>query len=177
MKKNLHPFSHKTAYMKDFGADFPELTDGFDLSLEAEKEGIPVASYCTDIIPAGTYALHVHLKAVHDTGTIYLFAGRKQMHDKISLKEGESYARTFYLSVTEIIPRFHSHTYFVERIFFSIAGARLEEVELCSCYSEPKKVPTVFLGGDSTVADQPASLPYHPGGCYASWGQDLPYFI
>ena len=177
IERMLLPFSHKNAKKQGIDPDFPDLTDGFDRSLEAPGEGIPLISFCTEPLPAGTYALHVTLKAIRETGVVYLFAGRKQMHDRIALREGEIYDRTFYLSVAEIIPRYHSHPYFVERVFFSVAASHPKDIVLCFGSVIPVDIPTVFLGGDSTVTDQPAELPYHPGSCYASWGQNLPYFI
>ena len=35
----------------------------------------------------------------------------------------------------------------------------------------------ILLAGDSTVVDQPHSIPHNPAVSYAGWGQMLPYFL
>lgn len=51
----------------------------------------------------------------------------------------------------------------------------------CPCISriviEEADVPVLFIGGDSTVTDQPAEYPYAPADSYAGWGQMLPCWL
>ena len=41
----------------------------------------------------------------------------------------------------------------------------------------PIEVPTVYLAGDSTMADYGAEYPYHPAACYGGWGQALDLYL
>lgn len=186
MEYQFHPFSHNTdagwSISQQKRLAIPELSDGFDpklLSLaDAMADSMIPVSYYTDTVPCGTYAIHIALTAVHDIGQLYLFTGRKLLRDIISLKKGERYERTFYQSVAGIIPRYHEEYYTVENLFFTFCTTDPEAVCVENCYAEPADgVTTVYLCGDSTVTDQSAEIPYHPGACYASWGQSLPAFL
>lgn len=182
----------------------PELSDGFDSSLEPPVNGLLPVSYYTDAVPAGTYAIHIVLEAAMDLPQIFLFTGRKQLRDIISLKKGERYEKTFYQSAAEIIPRYHQDAYQVRHLFFTFcagttgidtnlkpaayeitqpayeqaAHTNKDAISVISCYAEPAPgIPVIYLCGDSTVTDQSSQIPYHPGACYSSWGQALPAFL
>lgn len=156
----------------------PELTDGFQKAPGSPEGGFPAFSFCTDRLPRGMYRLHIAFTARKDISRLYLFTGRKQLREILSLKKGERYENTFFQLVTEIIPRFYDRAYPVERLFFSFCGAEEGAVEPDDCYVEPAaEGQRIFLCGDSTVTDHPGDLPYHPGACYAAWGQALPAFL
>lgn len=155
-----------------------ELTNGFDLSLEPQAFGLAIKSYYSEPVSFGTYALHLSFYAVEDIDCLYIFTGRKQLRDIISLKKGDRYEKTFYQSVAEIIPRYHNTSYPVSHLFFSFAGDSLQNIKLENCYaSKDNTITRIFLCGDSTVTDQSCEIPYYPGACYSSWGQNLPAFL
>ena len=189
MRYEFHPFYRP----KTGNLAIPELSDGFASSLDAPADGFDPSpgttaggflpfSCLTDEVPAGTYAIHLVLEAASSLSPLFLFTGRKQLRDIISLKKGERYKKTFYQSVTEIIPRYHQDAYPVRHLFFTCC-ARTEEpleppVHYVDCYAEPVNgIPVAYLLGDSTVTDQSCEIPYYPGACYSSWGQALPAFL
>lgn len=162
-------------------AVIPELTDGFeagDIKANEWKNGVlePVTMY-SENVAFGTYQVTVVLKALEDVERLYLFTGRKQLREICSLKKGECLERTYCQSVAEIIPRYHKEIYPVTHLFVSYAAKNPLAVHM-ECQAEPApKAKRIFLCGDSTVTDQSGEIPYHPGGCYAAWGQALPAFL
>lgn len=184
MRYDFHPFHRQETTHTDSPSPLaiPELSDGFDSSLEAPADGFFPFSYVTKEVPAGTYAVHLVLEAVSDLSPMFLFTGRKQLRDIISLKRGEWYEKTFYQSVAEIIPRYHQEVFPVRHLFFTCCARSLNKneapVRCVECYAEPAAgIPVTYLCGDSTVTDQSSQIPYHPGACYSSWGQALPAFL
>lgn len=195
MRYNFHPFKRPAA---ENGRNttvsllaIPELSDGFDSSIEAPASGmIPVSQY-TDPVPVGTYKVHIELEADADVSQLFLFTGRKQLRDILTLKKGDRHEYTFYQSVAEILPRYYKEVYPVQHLFITycaedrapsvpIASAAdsASPVRFVNCYAEPAPgIPVVYLCGDSTVTDQSSGIPYHPSACYASWGQALPAFL
>ncbi len=160
------------------GPMFPEVTDGFDETLPPLPLGMAPVSFRSDPVPAGIYQIHICIKALKDADRIYLFTGRKQLRDILSLKGGQRLERIYNVSVMEIIPRFQENIVLTEHLFFTICTENPEDVQVQARW-EPKKegVTRIFLCGDSTVTDHASELPYEPGACYAAWGQDLPAFL
>ena len=94
------------------------------------------------------------------------------------MKCGESLERVYYLSLTEIIPRFHQEIYPAEHLFFTFCTRHPGALQVEARWQAPERpVTRIFLCGDSTVTDHASELPYHPGACYGAWGQDLPAFL
>lgn len=187
MRYDFKPFSH-TQNLQNPDLNIPELSDGFDITLPPPATGMVPASYHSKEVPFGVYAIHVTLEATEDIKRLFLFTGRKQLRDILSLRRGERYEQTFYQSVAEIIPRYHEEISPVRHLFFSYCtdtsqaetadGTGHDAVKIMECYAKlTDNVPVIWLCGDSTVTDQSSELPYHPGACYASWGQALPAFL
>lgn len=161
----------------------PELSNGFDESQQSAAAGLQAVSFFTEEIPSGIYKLHIVLEALQDISCLFLFTGRKQLRACISLKKGERLEQSFWQSAAEIIPRYHSRSYPVQNLFFTYCTANPAAVRAGECYAEAFDVRAdaetrrIFLCGDSTVTDHAGTLPYHPGACYAAWGQALPAFL
>lgn len=158
----------------------PELADGFDPSLEANEKGMEPVTAWTEEVDAGIYEIHISITALCDIERLFVFTGRKQLREIISLKAGECFAGVYYQSVTDIIPRFHDREYSVKNLFFTICTEKTEDfrIDFSSCYAVPApEIPRIFLCGDSTVTEHTGEIPYHPGACYAGWGQALPAFL
>ncbi len=156
----------------------PELSDGFDPSLEPGAGTMIPSSFLTPQVPDGTYAIHVSLQATADIPRLFLFTGRKILRDVISLKQGEKYEQTFCQSVAEIIPRYHQSVYPVQNLFFTFCADDPQAIRPGCCYGEPADgIPVIYLCGDSTVTDHSSEIPYDPGACYGAWGQALPAFL
>lgn len=181
MQYLFQPFMHMTDThegSRRTTLSIPELTDGFDASLAPPTEGMVPITYHSKEVAAGTYAIHIAFEAVTDIDQVFLFTGRKLLRDIISLRQGQLYEQTFYQSVAEIIPRYHEDVYPVRNLFFTLCTRQPDAIRLGFCYAEPaENIPVVYLCGDSTVTDQSSEIPYHPGACYASWGQALPAFL
>ncbi|MCI8948649.1 MAG: rhamnogalacturonan acetylesterase [Lachnospiraceae bacterium] len=177
-------FDRKKSIQKAKG-DFlwiPELSDGFDPSLPQGVSGsglIPV-SFFTEAVPFGIYQISLEFTAEADISQLFLFTGRKQLRKICSLKKGERFSAVYYQSAAEIIPRYQEKAFPVSRLFFTICTRHPKDIRLgeCSAVSFPNANPfRIFLCGDSTVTDHTSQLPYHPGACYAAWGQTLPAFL
>ena len=164
----------------------PELSDGFDPSLPEALFGRMPISFYTEKVPFGIYQISLCFTAETDIDELYLFTGRKQLREICSLKKGERFHAVYYQSAAEIIPRYHDNVFPVEHLFFTICTARPEAIQLGECMaklvkdsysSSDEDIFRIFLCGDSTVTEHSSELPYHPGACYAAWGQALPAFL
>lgn len=173
MKYEFHRFMREK-YEAGSIYTIPEISDGFDASLVTQWNGMQPVGFWTSEVVNGTYEIHVRIRAVEDTDEIYLFTGRKLLKDVIVLKKDEVYERIFYQSAARIIPRYHTRVYKENYLFFSFCTSHPEYVKVESCAAQRcQDAVRVYLCGDSTVTDQSCEIPYHPGGCYASWGQEL----
>ncbi|MEG7531011.1 MAG: rhamnogalacturonan acetylesterase, partial [Hungatella sp.] len=157
----------------------PETSDGFDLHLETHIPGMMPITYFERVSVGGTYQIYIKLIAMEDIAELFLFAGRKQLVYVGGIQEGEVLEKTILISLSEIIPRYHVKPYRQE--FLTVTWA-CEQPELLqplqiSVQRKEETIPVIYLAGDSTVTDQSSELPYHPGACYSSWGQDLPLYI
>ena len=156
----------------------PELSDGFDPTLAACAPGMNPVSFVSEEVPFGIYAVSVVLEALEDVERLYLFTGRKQLREILSLKRGQRLAGIYYLSAAEIIPRYHDSVYPVKQLSVTYCTEHPETIRVCRCSAEPADgAARIFLCGDSTVTDHSSEIPYHPGACYAAWGQVLPAFL
>ncbi len=156
----------------------PELTDGFDSELVSEPSGMLPVSFWSGQVPAGIYEIHIILEACRDIDRLYLFTGRKQLREIVTLRRGERFASVYYQSAAEIIPRFREKSYPEKHLFFTFCTEDREAVRLVSCHAKPaQEAARIFLCGDSTVTDHSCAPLYHPGACYAGWGQALPAFL
>lgn len=172
---------------------FPELSDGFltEEGVEgedAEKFGEPaggvsgmnpVSFYTQKVLP-GVYQVSMVLTAEEEIEKLYVFTGRKQLREILSLHQGEKVKRTYSLSAAEMIPRYQDKVYPVEHLFVTVCAReegcfRLEECRARRCAGQ--KPVRIFLCGDSTVTDHAGEVPYCPGAGYAAWGQALPAFL
>lgn len=158
----------------------PELSDGFDASLDVRVKGMTPVTAWTENVQPGIYAVHIAIVALRNIEKLYLFTGRKQLREILSLKKGECFMRTYYQSVAEIIPRYHNEEHPVEHLFFTVCTDNPKAVylDLHTSYAVPApEAMRIFLCGDSTVTEHAGGIPYHPGACYAGWGQALPAFL
>jgi len=122
------------------------------------------------------YKVEVLVKALSKLEQAFLFTGRKQLRDVISLDKGESNRGTYYQTVTEIIPDFQTESYEASHLFVTVCAKHGEEVAT-ECQATKTIAPVLFLGGDSTVTDQAAPLPYLPGVSYTSYGQSITAYL
>ncbi len=79
---------------------------------------------------------------------------------------------SFLTHLTEYIPSMHSRANTDLRLFASAVDSEISILRAQECEAR-----TVFIAGDSTVADQYASAAYCPFDSYCGWGQMLPAFL
>lgn len=186
------PAAKGTVWRKVWSA-VPELTDGFDPTLPSPPSGMIPLRFYTEKVDLGIYRIHIRLEAVKDIQRLYLFTGRRQLRKILSMKKGEHLSASYLLSAAEIIPRYQEDVRPVEHLFFTLCTEDPSALKVGECYGvpaersytsdppgsakRPKAPPRIFLCGDSTVTDHPSEIPYHPGACYAAWGQALPAFL
>lgn len=156
----------------------PEVSNGFDVTLPPLPFGMVPVSFWSEPVPAGIYRVRIRLEATENVERLYLFTGRKQLREILSLKRGQCVERVYDLSVMEIIPRFREESYQTEHLFFTFCTEHPGSVRAEADWEAPgDEVTRIFLCGDSTVTDHASELPYHPGACYAAWGQALAAFL
>lgn len=171
----------------------PELNSGFlpapgfrgAISIEQDSHGchvfpekaeggtLPLA-FRADIKSSGKYLLTVTLYSPEDREEVLLFAGRRQLVFRGSLRGGEEWTGSFPIHVCDIIPRGETVRHELRSVSVTVIGA---SVRLVSLKTEPWKGRTLFIAGDSTVTDQSAVYPYAPEVSYGGWGQMLPAFL
>lgn len=164
----------------------PELTDGFDPTLSPPPSGMDPMSFFTEKVEPGIYRIHIHLEAIKDIQRLYLFTGRKQLRQVLSMKKGDCFSAFYIQSAAEIIPRYQEDVRPVDHLFFTLCTDDPSSLKVGSCYGErtdigdprgPVGPVRIFLCGDSTVTDHASAIPYDPGACYGAWGQALPAFL
>ncbi len=173
--------------------NLPELNSGFDVwywlqgksitNIQIDEEGcyiddevgnIPL-SFKLDVPHTGNYLVTIELFNELEGSNLILFTGRRRfVFKKNELEKGERITYTCNVNVCDIIPRGKETRYRDLTLDISIIGKKIHISRL-----EIKENPssTIFIAGDSTVTDQPASYPYDPGVSYSGWGQGLTLFV
>lgn len=143
-------------------------------SLEISGDRRIPLSFQTDTNAQGNYLLTVTLYAREEEREVLLFAGRRQLVWRGSLKAGEEWKGSFPLSVCDIIPRGEKSRFEGRAAGVTVISGSVRLVKLSI---EKWNGKTMFLAGDSTVTDQSAEYPYAPETSYSGWGQMLPVFL
>ena len=105
--------------------------------------------------------------SVKAEGTQALFGQRRNLVGTDIKSESTS----FFTCLTEYIPSMQNRANKSLALFASAFGGELSDMHADEC-----DVRTVFIAGDSTVADQYA-VPYYPSDSYCGWGQMLSAFL
>ncbi len=133
-------------------------------------EGELPLTFAADVPCEGNYKVDVALYAEHETDVL-LFLGRRRLawRGKIS---GE-WTGSFLANICPIIPRTFDEP--MEDLTLDVTvigrGVCLTAVDFSEWEGR-----TVYIAGDSTVADQSAQYPYFSGNSYCGWGQMLSAF-
>lgn len=143
-----------------------------DMGVSGERR-IPL-SFKADLKVQGRFLLTVTLYADEEEREILLFAGRRQLVWKGSLKKGEKWTGSFPVTICDIIPRGETGRWKDEAVEVTLMSrsARLVRLKIDEWAGK-----TMFIAGDSTVTDQSAEYPYAPETSYSGWGQMLPVFF
>lgn len=157
----------------------PEMSDGFDGSLELKASGMTPVTYYEKVPSTGTYEVYIKVTAAKEVERLYLFAGKKHLVYLGGLKQGEVLEKTTMVHLSEVIPRYHETAYAQTYVTVTFACEEPEALQplQISVKKTEETIPVLYLAGDSTVTDQVCEIPYNPGACYSSWGQNLSLYM
>lgn len=144
---------------------------------EADLEGryLPLC-YRHDVPRPGSYRLTVTIWAGEEDGELLVFTGRRRLAWRGAVSAGQKVNVTAICDVSPIIPRGQTEPLTDLSICLALIcsgsktcleSVKIEETDAC----------TIYVMGDSTVADQTGDFPYAPGACYSGWGQMLGAFL
>jgi lysophospholipase L1-like esterase len=154
--------------------DIATLNDS-EYGVELSQKGYPLR-FQASVPEQGVYAITVKING-GSTGLDHLniYTGRRNLVKRdLSISPGEVYTSQFFVHVCDYIPIMGQPAREDLSVYISITGdlARLSEVAI-----EKSEAPTLFIGGDSIVADYEAYYPYNPIINGGSWGHNiLQYF-
>ena len=156
-----------------------------DLLEQVDTTGREVIIYRIAVPEPGTYSVDLRIDVTnHDIENMSVFTSRRNMLDnKVNIKAGKSYQRSFGVNVTPYIPALSSKPVEDLAIYVSFTGSGVsKEAFDGACISfeiigSRKDLPVIWVGGDSTVTDQHAGFPYYPYGSCCGWAQTLSRFI
>lgn len=118
----------------------------------------------------GTYQLKVNITSKNDTEYIILCETRRWLYEG-NIAAGEVKEHSFTVNVCDS-HQFGSDYFKNEYLTLGVMG----DVNY-TCSVEPYTAPTIYIAGDSTVADQKAEYPYIPKATYCGWGQMFPLYL
>ena len=168
-------FTKESAKSKKF-LTLPELNTGFypeGGTVKGPKWGIPV-SFLADVGSLGTYWLTVELEAKEAEDEVLVFGARRQLVFKGSIPAHVSRTFSFPVTLTDFIPGDTKERYTCRSVSVTVIS---RSVGFKKITIKKWQGNTIFLAGDSTVTDQCATTPYHPGTSYGGWGQMLSAFL
>lgn len=146
-----------------------------------EKDGTaPAQTYfvplCfkTDMPGEGNYRVTVELTARKEEENLLIFHGCRHLVWKGALHQGEKLRKSFTVHTAATIPNEKGVVCTRNYLNLAVVGhcPTLEKLTI-----EPINCPTLYLAGDSTMADYAAEYPYHAAACYGGWGQALELYL
>lgn len=139
------------------------------------QAGYPLR-FRADVPENGVYAVTVTLQAGEKGADgIRLYCGRRNLVRRdISMEAGRTFTCRFYTHVCEYIPVMGKPPVQDQAVYVALMG---DGAALASVQVEAAQAPTLFIAGDSLVADYIGGYPYNPIINGGSWGQHmLQYF-
>ena len=118
----------------------------------------------------GNYRVTVAFTARTDEPEFKLFVGRRHLMWFGAIKKGQKFKQTFTVNLCDVIPNSKGTVYTDTTLDIAVTGRCPVLGEI---WIEKTVCPTIYLAGDSTMADYGADYPYHPAACYGGWGQAL----
>lgn len=139
--------------------------------VELHQRGYPLRLQVS-VPEQGVYAVTIQIQG-GNTGLnhVNIYTGRRNLVQRdILIPANEVYSYTYLVHVCEYIPIMGQAPREDLSVYISITGdiARLSGVII-----EKSQAPTLFIGGDSIVADYEAYYPYNPIINGGSWGHNL----
>lgn len=135
-----------------------------------------VIIFKVDVPENGSYKVSMKINTTdYAISNMTIFCGRRNVVKRnISIQENDSFSIDFYTYVSPYYPSMSSVISDEKAIYISFTGnnATLSELSISQSAST-----TIFVAGDSTLADQNALTPYYPSHSCSGWAQNmLSYF-
>jgi lysophospholipase L1-like esterase len=143
--------------------------------VELQQKGLPLR-FRTRVPEQGVFAVTIKINGGDQGLTkLNIYSGRRNMVRRdVNIAKGEVFTYRYFVNVCDYIPIMGKPPIRDLSIYISIVG---EIARLSSVTIEKSDAPTIFIGGDSIVADYPANYPYNPIINGGAWGQNiLQYF-
>lgn len=142
---------------------------------ELSSEAYPIR-FRALVADEGNYSVKVKLiGSSASSQKTNIYSGRRNLVRRdITLEIGEEFTTTFHVHVGAYIPVMGKPAQKDLSIYVSVfgQGAELREIVI-----EKAQVPTLFIGGDSIVADYLGFCPYNPLLNGGAWGQYLLQYV
>lgn len=139
--------------------------------VELKMKGWPLR-FRSEVPEEGVYAVTIKINGgAEGLSNLNIYSGRRNMVQRdITILAGEEYTYKYFVHICDYIPIMGQPPRGDLSIYISVTGetARLSEVTI-----EKSEAPTVFIGGDSIVADYDAFYPYNPIINGGAWGHNL----
>ena len=152
------------------------------------RDGYIPLHFKAEVPRIGNYEITVTIQ--HKSGIVLLFAGPRRLYYALHMdqckevknaqepsstaEKTETIQKTFSVNVCDIIPRGKESVYEKRSIDVTMIS---DQASLVSIDVREVNCPTIYIAGDSTVTDQSAEYPYHPGSSYSGWGQMLSAYL
>ncbi|WP_052380441.1 glycosyl hydrolase family 28 protein [Paenibacillus camerounensis] len=138
---------------------------------EVQKEGWPLRFKA--VVPEpGIYAVKIHIAGGEDgIARLNLYSNRRNLIKRdIQIAPGDFFSYQYKVHIGDYISLVGQSPQSDLSIYVTAIGtlARISAISI-----EKSDAPTLFLGGDSIVADYAAQYPYNPITSGGSWGQHL----
>lgn len=156
------------------GEKQPEISWGKG-GARVSEDGFPLR-FRANVPENGVYAVTVTIGGGDDkVSGIQLYSGRRNLVRRdIAIEPGDTVTCRFFTHVCEYIPVMGKPPVEDRAVYISVLG---RGAGLLSVSVERAEAPTLFIAGDSLVADYIGRYPYNPIVNGGSWGQNmLQYF-
>lgn len=152
----------------------PEITDSV-YGVELHQKGWPLR-FRAAVPEEGIYAVTIKINGGKQGITqLNIYSGRRNMVRRdVNIAAGEEFMYRYFVHICDYIPIMGQPPRSDLSIYIAVLGdtARLSGVTI-----EKAEAPTVFIGGDSIVADYTASYPYNPITNGGAWGQYIMQYL
>lgn len=146
-----------------------------EFGVQLEAKGIPLR-YRAMVPEAGVYRVSIYINGGEcGLDKIHIYSGRRNLVQRdVSIAPKEVYTYSYYTHVLDYIPVMGKPAREDLSIYISVLGeiSRLTRVVI-----EKADAPTIFIGGDSIVADYEGFYPYNPLTNGGAWGQYLLQYL
>ena len=154
---------------KNYKKDTKILADEYGCYVE-QGEVFPLC-FKTDVSRAGNYDVTV---TFYGSGQVTIYAGFRRLVHKMYYAKEDVHTCQFTLNVCDVIPKGKNCLYEHRCIDIALLG---KDVRLQRLFYQKCNIPTIYLAGDTMVADYSAEYPFESLRSITGWGQVFPMFL